>query len=92
VPEAGGRRVGLTQGHHFWQEYLDAIASTSLAERFPNATWGERRAREADAVWHNFENTVSREVLGIEYRKFEESAVDAAESILRAAEKYGWKL
>lgn len=79
VPEAGGFRFYVVGGHFSNKHIADIIRDKfpSLADRLP-----------ADAVddlpsdVYGFNNTRSREVLGLEYSSLEKSVVDTVNSIL----------
>ncbi|KAK5626635.1 hypothetical protein RRF57_002350 [Xylaria bambusicola] len=81
VPKAGGNRFYVVGGHFTNKQIVDIIRDKypSLAGRLP-----------ADAVSdlpddvYNFNNSKSREMLGIEYTSLEQSIVDTVKSILEA--------
>lgn len=82
LKEAGGRRLFVTAG---W--FSNAEMGRVLRENFPED--GERLPTEetkggempAEEERFQFDNTATRELLGIEWRSFEESIVDTARSL-----------
>lgn len=82
VPEAGGKRFYVVGGF-FSNARLAGImraAYPGLADRLPPAAGV--RDDFPDDHWA-FDNSRSREVLGLEYTGLEKSVVDTVESILR---------
>jgi nucleoside-diphosphate-sugar epimerase len=82
VPEAGGKRFYVVGGY-FSNPRLAGI----IRRRFPELEAEGRLPPEGEDDFPEdhwgFDNSRSREVLGLEYRGLEESVVDTVESILR---------
>ncbi|KIV89460.1 hypothetical protein PV10_06859 [Exophiala mesophila] len=79
IPEAGGKRFLLTAGHYDNGEIASVIKSKfpDLADRLPKDISGDR---PKDV--YGFDNSRSKELLGIKYRSLEESVVDTVNSLL----------
>ncbi|KAI0111197.1 ketoreductase [Nemania sp. FL0031] len=79
VPNAGGNRFYIVGGHFTNKQIADVIRDRfpPLADRLP----ADAVEDLPDDVYH-FNNSKSREVLGIEYTSLEKSVEDTARSIL----------
>ncbi|KAK7754605.1 methylglyoxal reductase (NADPH-dependent) gre2 [Diatrype stigma] len=85
LPGAGGNRFYVVGGHYSTKRVADIIRSRypELAAKLPPA---EVEDDFPDDVY-GFDNSKSRQVLGLEYRGLEESVVDTVESILKLVER-----
>ncbi|KAG6353656.1 hypothetical protein INS49_005364 [Diaporthe citri] len=79
-PEAGGKRFYVVAGHFSNKRLADLIRDRhpELVEKLPPEGAGD----DFPADVYGFDNSRSREVLGIEYRGLEESVEDTVKSIL----------
>jgi nucleoside-diphosphate-sugar epimerase len=79
VFEAGGNRFYVIGGHFCNKQIADIIQQRfpELADRLPA---GAESDLPSDV--YNFDNSKSREVLGLRYKSLEESVVDTVQSIL----------
>lgn len=82
----------MTNGVHRYQELLDVIRSVpGLARLFPNASWGEPGTSNYNSLWYDMDPTVSKDILGIEYRDWKETIIDATKSIVERSKEQQWK-
>ncbi|KAF9467171.1 hypothetical protein BDZ94DRAFT_1305655 [Collybia nuda] len=92
-PNAGNRRIAVTHSVHRYQELLDVIHDVpQLADQFPNASWGEPGTSNYDSLWYDMDATLSKEILGIEYRDWKETIIDATKSMIERGKEQGWKM
>jgi hypothetical protein len=71
---------------------LDVIHKVpELVERFPNALWGEPGTSNYDSLWYGLDAAVSQDILGIQYRDWKETTVDAIQSLVERSQAQGWK-
>lgn len=83
----------MTNGVHRYQELLDVIHGVpELATQFPNASWGESGTSNYDSLWYDMDPTVSKDILGIAYRDWKETTIDATKSILERSREQRWKV
>ncbi|RYP20766.1 hypothetical protein DL765_002599 [Monosporascus sp. GIB2] len=81
VPQAGGNRFYVIGGHFSNKRIADIIR-----KKFPQLTANLPPAESDDDLpgdVYGFDNTKSREVLGLKYRGLEDSVVDTVDSILK---------
>jgi len=91
-PEAGNKRIGISKGTHFYQEFLDIIhASPELKRAFPNAKWGEPGARD-NSPQYGQDASLSEKLLGLKYRNLKETVIDAANSLLGRNMRSEWEV
>lgn len=97
VPEAAGKRFLLVEGSYWFREigeimnknYKDQGYSVAYKE-MPKfaiwmASWFDKSADAALQYWgceQYFDNTLSKEVLGIQYNDFEKTLCDMAEAMI----------
>lgn len=81
VPAAGGERFFIAQGNFTYQLLVDALREgiPEIRHRVPIGNPGRGQVPEA---LYTVDTSKSRRVLGIRYRGLEETAVDAARSLL----------
>ncbi|KAF8887407.1 hypothetical protein BD779DRAFT_1527952 [Infundibulicybe gibba] len=92
-PEAGGQRIPVSKGIHYYQEFLDIIHNVpELVDQFPKAEWGEPGARRDYKFMpqYGFDATPSVELLSLTYLNLEDTVIDAAKSLLKKKVEYGW--
>jgi nucleoside-diphosphate-sugar epimerase len=79
VPEAGGKRFFITAGHYSNGEIASIIKSKfpDLANKLP-----EDLKSDIPEDVYSFDNSRSKETLGIKYRGLEESVTDTVKSLL----------
>lgn len=79
VPEAGGKRFFITAGHYSNGEIASIIKSKfpDLASKLP-----EDLKSDIPEDVYGFDNSRSKEVLGIKYRSLEESVIDTVKSLV----------
>lgn len=78
VPEAGAQRFFVTAGHYTNKDVVDIIrdAYPEIKDRLPEAT------SDLPEDVYGYDNSKSRQVLGLEYRSLKEAVVDTAKSLL----------
>ena len=90
-PTAGNKRFLLTQGNYCNREMVDIIR-----DEFPQY---QSRLPEGDALkrgdWpsggvHGYDNSRSKEILGLQYRSLKEGVVDTVKSLQPYLEKEGY--
>jgi len=81
VPEAGGHRFYTVSGHFSNKRLADIIrdAFPNLEDELPSRDVPDDFPQDV----YQFDNSKSREVLGVEYRGLSQSVVDTVASILR---------
>lgn len=90
-PEAGNKRIGVTEDNHFYQEFLDIIHdSPAMVQGFPNANWGTPGLRDTSPLLRQ-DATESKAIFGLKYRTIQETALDAAESLLKWSTELNWE-
>lgn len=79
IPEAGGKRFLLTAGHYSNSEIAQIIKAKfpELADKLPQDLTSDK----PEDVY-GYDNSRSKELLGIQYRSLEESVVDTVKSLL----------
>ncbi|OAL32107.1 hypothetical protein AYO20_08045 [Fonsecaea nubica] len=79
VPEAGGKRFLTTAGH-----YSNADIAQIIKQRFPDLADKLPDKIESDRPQdcYQYDNSRSKEVLGLKYRSLEDSVVDTVKSLL----------
>ncbi|KAJ5721863.1 NAD(P)-binding protein [Penicillium malachiteum] len=82
-PEAGGKRFFTVSSHFSNKEIVEIIAEAfpEFQDRLPSGDGLIPGDYPADGVY-GFDNSRSREVLGLEFRNLKESIVDAVHSLL----------
>lgn len=80
IPEAGGKRIYVVAGYFSNGRIAEVIRRRfpGLKGRLPEGELGDDLPGDV----YGFDNSRSREVLGLEYRSLEESVVDTVQSIL----------
>lgn len=79
VPEAGGQRFFTVAGVYSLKDVADIIEESfpELADQLP-----KNRTSDVPDNVYGFDNTKSREVLGIQYRTLKQSIVDTVKSLV----------
>ncbi len=82
TPAAGGKRFYVVAGHFSNKRIADIIrrGRPELAARLPPA---DAAADDLPADVYQFDNSRSRELLGLEYTGLEKSVLDTVDSVLR---------
>ncbi|KAF9890129.1 hypothetical protein FE257_006290 [Aspergillus nanangensis] len=85
TPEAGGQRFLVCQDNYSYQQMVDVLREKvpEVKDRVPV---GKPHTGLGEEVY-GIDNSKSRKVLGLHYRSFEETVVDAARSLLELAKK-----
>ncbi|KAI0827007.1 NAD-P-binding protein [Trametes gibbosa] len=81
-PEASGQRIIVSQGKFKWQDF--AVAANKISDKIPSLKEPYDASTAEYKIVYN--NTKSKEALGITYRTLEETTAD----ILKGWETRGW--
>jgi len=89
--EAGNKRISITNGLRCYQEFLDVIHEQSeLVSAFPNAHWGKAGRTEGAVPKNDLDNSLSVKLLGLQYRDWKVTALDAVRSLASRAVVEAW--
>lgn len=90
---AGGHRVIASEAHHAHYEYLEALGENAeVSVLFPNKVTLNKPPANPGALRGTIDSSFSKEGLGVKYRPFKETVVDAARSYAKFAKVKGWSL
>lgn len=81
IPEAGGKRFFITNGHFSNEEINDIIRDNfpEYADKLPSK--GTKGGALPDGGYFSFDNTRSKEILKLEYTPLKSSVIDTVKSL-----------
>lgn len=89
--EAGSKRISVSNGLRCYQEFLDVIhEQPELVSAFPNAYWGKPGRTEGVAPKNSLDNSLSVKLLGLQYRDWKITVLDAVRSLASRAIAEAW--
>ena len=82
-PEAAGERFFIVAGHHSSKQIAELLLENfpEYRDKLPTGEGLEAGALPPDGYRFEFDNTRSKEILGLQYRPFKETLVDAVTSM-----------